>query len=295
MFSGSSSFSYGNYPVHLSSPTHRCVGDLHIRGSLLWAFYLIFELAIRFGREEFFWLRRRPIRFNPEVRKIYAIRHRRDRNSAVAGDICWEIPWNEHSIFCVHRGPAEFELDECYHIRCYQLGPEGNVARVFAIGRSWQGIDGMRDLLAQWNYWCAYMNCGPTDLPRPLLYLPERETVTESFLCCMYELGFYFNLGPVTRTILSPFVLLLTSYRLMSMWTCRDPVWPLEVLDVSEIAQSDIHAQPSCDTPIGWAETVRARSEGRYPLAPRCVSPDWSGDADPVINAKRWMGTDDRK
>lgn len=65
---------------------------------------LRFELAIRFGGEEFFWLRCRPIRFNHEARKIYAIRHRRYRNSAVAGDICWEIPWDERLIFCVHKG-----------------------------------------------------------------------------------------------------------------------------------------------------------------------------------------------
>ena len=282
--------------IFLAYPPPRigALGAVAIGGLLLCAFYT-FELAIRFGGEEFFWLRRRPIRFNREARKIYAIRQRRYRNSAVAGDICWEIPWDERSIFCVHRGPFKFEGGERFHIRCYQLGPNGNVARAFAIGRMWQGVEGMRDLLAQWNYWCAYMNSGPKDLPKPMLYLPERETVTESFLCCMYELGFYLKLGPATRTILSPFVLLLTSFRLMSMWTSRDPVWPGDVLDVSEIAPWDIHTQPSYDTPIGWAETERARVEGRYPMAPRCSNPDWSGEADPIVNAERWIEKDDRK
>jgi uncharacterized integral membrane protein len=194
-------------------------------------------IAIRFGHDEFFWLQRRPIRFNRITKKIYAARHRRYRNASTEGDICWEIPWDERSVFCVHKGPTKFELGEHFHIRCYQLDDKRNVIRAFAIGRAWQGIDGMRDLLAQWNYWCAYMNSSPKDLPPPLLYLSERENVVESFLCCLYELGF--NLPSAVRIIFSPFVLMLTSHRLMSMWTCRDPIWPAEILDASDIPKSD--------------------------------------------------------
>ena len=252
----------------------------------------LFGVAIRFGRDEFFWLTRRPIRFNRETHKIYAIRHRRYRNAAVAGDICWEIPWSERSVFCVHRGPAKLDLGEQFHIRCYQLDEKDNVIRAFALGREWHGVDGMRDLLAQWNYWCVYMNNGPEGLPPPLLYLAEYEDIGESFLCCLYEMGL--KLGPAIRAMFSPFAAALTSPRLISMWTCREPVWPKGVLEVSAVRVGDAHAQPIGGTPIGWAETARARAAGRYPLAPRCISVYWSGEPDPIVNAQRWMGTTER-
>ena len=252
----------------------------------------LFGVAIRFGRDEFFWLTRRPIRFNRETQKIYAIRHRRYRNAAADGDICWEIPWGERSVFCVHRGPAKLDLGEQFHIRCYQLDEKENVILAFAIGREWQGIDGMRDLLAQWNYWCAYMNKGPEGLPPPLLYLAEHEDIGESFLYCLYELGF--NLGPAIRALFSPFAAFLTSHRVVSMWTCRDPIWPAGVSDVSSVRKTDAHVQPRGGTPVGWAETARARVAGRYPLAPRCNSGDWTGEADPIVNARSWMGADER-
>lgn len=244
-------------------------------------------ITLRFGRDEFFWLKRRPIRFNRVTRKIYAIRHRRYRNALVEGDFCWEIPWDENSVFCVHKGPEKLELDEHFHIRCYQLDDQKNVIRAFAIGREWQGIDGMRDLLAQWDYWCEYMNRGPEGLPKPLLYLAERENIVESFLYCLYELGF--NLGPTIRAVFSPFALMLTSHRLISMWTCRSPLWPNEVLDVSDVSMSDPHAQPRGSTPVGWAATVRAKREGRYPFAPCCNTPGWNGEPDSIVNAQRWM------
>ena len=286
-------FSYGTIIILFTHPPRR-LDAAAISAIVLFVLspLFFFAIALRLGRDEFFWLTRRPIRFNRETQKIYAIRHRRYRKAAVAGDICWEIPWDERAVFCVHRGPVKLELGEHFHIRCYQLDEKDNVIRAFAIGREWQGIDGMRDLLAQWNYWCAYMNRGPEGLPPPLLYLAEYEDVGESFLCCLYELGF--NLGPAIRTIFSPFAAFLTSHRLVSMWTCRDPVWPAGVLDVSNVRKADAHAEPRGSTPIGWAETARARVAGRYPLAPRCNSVDWAGEADPIVNARSWMGADER-
>jgi hypothetical protein len=248
---------------------------------------LLGVIAVRFGRDEFFWLRRRPIRFNRATKKIYAIRNRRYRNASTAGDFCSEIPWDDSSVFCVHKGPAKFELGEQFHIRCYQVDEKGNVIRAFAIGREWQGIDGMTELLAQWNYWCAYMNTGPEVLPLPLLYLSEREDIVESFLYCLYELGF--NLSPAVRTMFMPFVLFLTGIRLISMWTCRYPIWPAAVSEVSDIQASDQYVQPRGATPVGWAATAQARRRGKYPLAPRCSTPNWSGEQDSILNAQHWI------
>jgi hypothetical protein len=130
----------------------------------------------------------------------------------------------------------------------------------------------MRDLLAQWNYRCAYMNQGPENLPQPLLYLSEYERISDSFLYCLYEVGF--DMGGMFRTIFTPFALFLTSHRLMSLWTCRHPVWPGEVLDVSRVARSDPYDQPRGDTPVGWAATARARREECYPRMPTVKQKD---------------------
>lgn len=281
-------FLYGTMVIFITHPPKYIDGAVIAAAAVFVLSPLFFcGIAIRFGRNEFFWLKRRPIRFNRTTKKIYAIRHRRYRNASVIGDFCWEIPWDDSSIFCVHKGPAKFDLEEQFHIRCYQLDDEGNVARAFALGREWHGIDGMNDLLAQWNYWCTYMNVGPQYLPLPLLYLSQRENVFESFLYCLYELGF--NLGPAIRAFFVPFVVLLTGNRLISLWTCRNPIWPADVAEVSEIPMSDLYVQPRGATPVGWAATARARRSGKYPLAPRCVTPDWSGEQDSIVNAQRWM------
>ena len=267
-------------------PTHGDVVDIVMVVLVLSAPIFFGWIAVRFGAGEFFSLTRRPIRFNRMTKKIYAIRQREHHGGHLAGDIFWEAPWNDRSVFCVHKGPAKFQLDEHYHIRCYQLDEEGKVMRAFAIGREWQGTDGMCELLAQWNYWCAYMNSGPESLPEPLLYLSEYENVSESFLYCLYELGF--NMPGVFRMIFSPFVLFLTSHRLISMWTCRQPVWPDEVLDVSRVEMPDLYDKPSEETPVGWAATARARQDGRYPQTPHCKTPMWTGDIDPMANARHW-------
>lgn len=242
-------------------------------------------IVAHFGRDEFFSLTRRPIRFNRITKKIYVLRQRRF-GGHVVGDIFWELPWDDNVVFCVHKGPAKFDLADHYHIRCYQLNDAGNVLRAFALGRGWQGTDGMRDLLAQWNYWCAYMNQGPENLPQPLLYLSEQEDISDSFLCCLYEMGF--DMGGMLRMIFTPFALLLTSYRLMSMWTCRQPVWPEEVRDACHITRADPYDQPQGDTPIGWAATVRARRDGLYPSMPQGKTEAWNGDPDPMANAQCW-------
>ncbi|MEV4782146.1 DUF6708 domain-containing protein [Burkholderia sp. LMU1-1-1.1] len=280
--------SYGPYMV-LVSHRAKYFDFAAIAGTVIFIVLPFFfaSLAIYSGRDEFFWLKRRPIRFNRITKKIYAVRHRRHRNAELEGDICWEVPWDERSVFCIHRGPVKLDLGEHYHIRYYQLDEKENVVRSFAVGREWQGIDGMSDLLAQWNFWCTYMNKGPEGLPPPLLFLSERENLLESFLCCLHELGL--DLVPRVRAIFSPFAALLTTYRAVAMFTCRDPIWPAAVLELSDIEISDFHAQPRGGTPIGFAATARARREGRYPLAPCCVTPDWSGESDSIINARRWM------
>ena len=245
--------------------------------------------ASKFGRDEMFSLTRRPIRFNRAEKKIYAVRHRRFFFSANEGDITWEIPWNEDAFFCIHRGPQNSEHEDSYHIRWYEIDKDGNVVKGFAIGREWQDLDGMNDLLCQWNYWCQYMNDGPSELPQPLLFLTEKENLFESFLYCMYEVGFGWSAK--ARIPFLPFFCWMTIHRVASMWTCRLPVWPAEIEKVSVVSDKDVYRQPSGETPIGWAQTSQAHLTGAYPLDPRRPTPHWRGETDGLKNAARWAGS----
>lgn len=245
-------------------------------------------VCVKFGRDEVFSLTRRPIRFHRGARKIFAIRRRRFSSFRELGDLMVEVPWNEDAVFCVHRGKQNTDHADSYHIRYYQVDSDGNVLNGFAIGREWDGLDGMNDLLCQWNYWCWYMNHGPAELPKPLLFLTERENLFESFLYCMYEVGF--GLSASLRIAFMPFFLWLTLLRVSALATCRPPVWPPSIEDICPVADDDPYQQPVGDTPVGWAATSQAHKTQIYPSDPRSKTPDWQGEPDSFKNAERWRG-----
>lgn len=145
----------------------------------------------------------------------------------------------------------------------------------------------MNDLLCQWNYWCWYMNQGPYSLPKPLLFLTEKEGLYESFLYCMYEFGF--GLHPAIRTIMLPYFAGLTLIRVAALATCRPAIWPSDVQKISQIAKGDPYDQPTGNMPVGWAETAIAHVDKTYPSDPRCRIPGWTGDADGAKNAELWV------
>ncbi|WP_343653968.1 DUF6708 domain-containing protein [Herbaspirillum sp.] len=256
------------------------LGDLYCL-ALICTFGLV---AFRLGRDEFFSLRRRPTRFNRRERIIYAIRRRRFFAKPGQGDVTWEVPWGENTIFCIHRGSANHR--ETYHIRCYEVDESGNVTRAFAIGRTWEGKECMGDLLSQWNYWCWYMNHGPEDLPKPLLFFKEDESSLESFLFCMYDFGM--RASAAYRISMMPFILVMTSHRLMALWTCRDPVWPEAVVNACVLDPDDPFDEPRGNTPVGWAETALALERNEYPAGAKCAMEHWHGESDPELNALLW-------
>ncbi len=240
--------------------------------------------AFKYGRDEFFSLSRRPIRFNRKEKKIYAIRRRRFFAKPGQGDITWEIPWNEKAIFCIHKG--YFHHSPYYHIRHYEVDENDNVIRAFSIGRKWEEKENLQGLLSQWNYWCWFMNHGPEKLPKPPLFFSERENIQESFLFCLYSVGL--RASPAYRISMMPFILLMTAHRLIALWTCRDPIWPLCIERVSAISPDALYDEPSPGTPVGWAQTVHALDRDKYPDNPKCDVPNWSGEKNPALNALLW-------
>lgn len=245
----------------------------------LFSYYLV-----KLGKDEYFSLTRRPIRFNRKEKIIYALRKRRYFSKTGRGDVVWEVPWNNKSIFCIHRNIRA--RGNPYHIRCYVLDEHDMVSRAFSIGRGWSNESGMEGLLSQWNYWCWYMNNGPKDLPLPPLYFSEHEDNLESFLFCLYEFSFQASLA--CRIIFLPFIFILTFFRILAKWTCRAPIWPREVEKVSIISPDDPYDQPTGNTPVGWAKTAVARNDGAYPSDPQRKLANWRGTPDGAANARLW-------
>ncbi|WP_374581597.1 DUF6708 domain-containing protein [Pseudoduganella sp.] len=239
--------------------------------------------AFYFGRDEFFSLTRRTLRFHRLQKKLFIVRRRRFFAKTGEGDIFWEVPWSDETIFCVHAGKKNGVRN--YQIVGYILDGAGNVDRAFAIGKDWEGSEGLENLLAQWNYYCSYMNEGPEATPEPMLYLAEEENFRESFLHCMYEFGH--SAGLVFRVVLMPAFLVLTGIRVLALATCRPPIWPAEVERLCVISENDPHTQPSGETPVGWAATVVAKHHGKYPSFPQREVAAWSGPGS-AENARLW-------
>lgn len=247
--------------------------------------FLVFfvSVAFKFGRDEFFALRRRPIRFNRLHKTIHAVRRRRFFAKNSEGDETWEAVWSTESLFCVHL--SRLHGINIYHIRHYTVDQQGNVLQAFSIGREWSGDENLTRLLSQWNYWCEYMNYGPESLPKPALYFSECETREETFLFSLYHMCP--DDGPVVRLLLMPFVALLAAFRLFGMWTCREHIWPKTVEAISSVPLG-AYDQPSGTTPVGWGPTTEARESGTWPHEDIRKVDNWPGEPDPMKNALLW-------
>ena len=243
------------------------------------------SLVWKLGRGLFFGLCYRPIRFHREARKLYAIRSRRFFAKPGEGDVVWEAPWTAESLFCLHKEVTQFNT--VYHIRHYTVDDQGNVTRVFSIGREWVGAVEVELALAQWNYWCKYMNDGPNGLPKPMLFHTENETPRESFLFSLYGVGMR---APVLwRMIMMPLILIFTAMRILSNATCRAPIWPESIEKISKIDPNDPYAEPRSSTPVGWGDTVLAQQRGEYPNDPKGRTEGWSGEPDGRLHAAAWL------
>ena len=259
-------------------------GDFIMNCLALLALLLFGSIVWKLGRGLFFGLRYLPIRFHRETRKLYAIRERRFFAKRGEGDVVWEAPWTDESIFCLHREATPFGT--VFHIRHYTVDEQGNVTRVFSIGREWTGSQ-IRLALAQWNYWCKYMNDGPNGLPKPMLFHTQHETPRESFLFSLYSFGMS---APVLMRLLSmPAVLVFTVMRILANATCRDPVWPEAITDISGVPAEDPYAEPRTGTPVGWADTVLAQRRGEYPEDSNARVEDWAGEPDGRKHAAAWL------
>lgn len=259
-------------------------GDFVMNGIAIFAVALFGSIVWRLGRDLFFGLLYRPIRFHRATRKLYAMRSRRFFARPGQGDVVWEAPWTDESIFCLHREDTPFGT--VFHIRHYTVDEKGNVTQVFSIGREWTSSQ-VRLALAQWNYWCRYMNDGPCDLPKPMLFHTQHETPRESFLFALY--GFGMSVPLFMRLLAMPAILTFTVMRIIANVTCRVPIWPDAIMRISAIAPDDLYAEPRAGTPIGWGDTVLAQQRGDYPDDDHAQVPNWAGEPDGREHAAAWL------
>ncbi len=267
--------------------THRdgSSGDFVMNGIAIFAVLLFGSIVWQLGRGLFFGLRYRPIRFHRESQKLYAIRARRFSAKQGEGDVVWEAPWTEDSIFCLHREDSPFGT--VFHIRHYTVDEQGNVTQVFSIGREWSGKIQVKMALAEWNYWRKYMNSGPNGLPKPMLFHTQNETPREAFLFSLYSFGMR---APVfVRLLMMPMILVFTAMRMLANATCRDPVWPKSIEAISVVASNDPYAEPRAGTPVGWGDTVLAQQRGEYPNDPKAQVENWTSRADGMAYAETWL------
>lgn len=241
-------------------------------------------LAVLFGRMEFFAKTRYPIRFNRRTQKVYALtRGRPGLLSRNKDDAVEEINWDDKSLFCVHRA---FQDGYHYWIRYYKLDDRGMVEQVVTIGRDWEGKEGLQELLAQWNYWCWYMSQGPDKLPKPCLYLTEKESPVDSFYNCVYE--FDFNAGLAFRLLAMPIFFVLAISRIVAIFTCSPPQWPAWVVEKCIVDIDDAFNEPGLKTPIGWFATGLAIENETFPRHSLVKINSWDGEEDNAANALLW-------
>jgi hypothetical protein len=243
------------------------------------------HIAFKVLRRFFFGLRYRPVRFHRQKKTLYSIRKRRYFAGPGDGDIVWEAPWTRGSIFCLHSEDTPFGT--VFHIRHYAIDDDGNVVRAFSIGREWTGEAQVEMALAQWNYWCTYMNDGPSQLPKPMLFHTEHETLRESFLFSMYSFGL--RTPAFFRIVMMPHILIFTALRYLANATSRAPVWPSSIGSICTVASGDPYEEPRPGTPVGWAETVLAQERGEYSNNPSARAEGWLGTDDGKQHAAAWL------
>lgn len=158
---------------------------------------------------------------------------------------------------------------------------------MFSIGREWTGYPQIDMALAQWNYWCTYMNDGPEDLPKPMLFHTQQETLREAFLFSLYSFGL--RAPVVVRLLMMPLILVFTVMRVFANATCRAPIWPETIERISNISADDPHAEPRPGTPVGWGDTILAQQRGEYPDNPQAQVKNWNGEMDEQKNAAAWI------
>jgi hypothetical protein len=184
---------------------------------------LTLALAKRTIGREFFTYTHFPIRFNRKTRMIHVFRH-----NGPGGVLT--VPW-EQAYFRIGRGTqARSLLDLRGHVM------DGDtVVDTFAVGNFFNTVEPIRQI---WKFIVVYMEQGPQALPKDLFMCTSTST---RWLNCFLQANAYCDIFfriPLFKWVL---VALITVMRWLVMKSCKEPVWPSEIMAESAIESDDIY------------------------------------------------------
>ncbi|WP_074762633.1 DUF6708 domain-containing protein [Paraburkholderia fungorum] len=184
-------------------------------------------------KENFTW-RRFPIRFNRQIRMVYAYR--------VAGSKGVIAVPREKAFFYVQRRDEDaVSRTTSFNIRCHVLDESQNVTQSFSVGSrvttlSDESTDSGGSIVAtlndQFEYFRRYINDGPVSLPY-LEFVPTAVSPTNSYRLVTRTDRNVIAEGNSPMTLLMwivrPFALLTALLHYIGQVTSREPVWPESV------------------------------------------------------------------
>lgn len=192
--------------------------------------YLFWRVCFRF---EFFAHTHYPIRFNRKTRMVHVFRHPR------FGGVL-SVPWDD-VFWHVGRGYVQkFLCDVRGHV---MDGHE--VVDTFAVGLCF-GDDQLERIQSLWEFIYRYMEEGPeavADHPMErLIHESPRPTWTNCYSHAFTSMGMTFiTLRYFLAPLFYPLVLSLAAMRWLVFKTCKEPVWPPEIVAESHVEPNDPH------------------------------------------------------
>jgi hypothetical protein len=184
---------------------------------------LVLVLAKRTIGRDIFTYTHFPIRFNRKTRMIHVFRH-----NGPGGVLT--VPW-EQAYFHIGQGTqARSLLDLRGHVM------DGDtVVDTFAVGNFFNTVEPIRQI---WKFIVVYMEQGPQALPTDLFMCTSTST---RWLNCFLQANAYCDIFfriPLFKWVL---VALITVMRWLVMKSCKEPVWPSEIMAESAIAPDDVY------------------------------------------------------
>jgi hypothetical protein len=192
-------------------------------GFMSGALFAVLMLARRTVGREFFTYTHFPIRFNRKTRMVHVFRHKG------SGGVL-SVPWDQ-AYFHIGKGTlARSLLDLRGHVM------DGDkVIHTFAVGNFFSTREPIQQI---WKFIVVYMEQGPQALPKDIhIVKSPNVSLKNQFICATSYCNIFLPI-PLIKWV---FAALITGMRWVVMKSCREPVWPSEIVAESAIAPDDIY------------------------------------------------------
>jgi hypothetical protein len=192
-------------------------------GFMSGALFVVLMLARRTVGREFFTYTHFPIRFNRKTRMIHVFRHKG------SGGVL-SVPWDQ-AYFHIGKGTlAQSLLDLRGHVM------DGDkVIDTFAVGNFFNTSEPIQQI---WKFIVVYMEQGPQALPKDIhIVKSPNVNLKNQFICATSYCNIFLPI-PLIKWV---FAALITGMRWVVMKSCKEPVWPSEIVAESAIAPDDIY------------------------------------------------------